>query len=91
MTERSLFNVACKILGLVLIMQGISSLVWAFLDSRFFERLQVSPSEASSWFYGAVYTTLGILFCARSSWITRFVFRLDGELDSRRPRNDHDD
>ncbi len=90
MTERSLFNVACKILGLVLLMQGISSLVWAFLDSRFFERLHVSPSEASSWFSAAVYTLLGLLFCARSSWITRFVFRLDGELDSR-PKNDGDD
>jgi hypothetical protein len=83
MTERSLFNVACKLLGLYFFFRGVTSLVWAFLASRFDSTLTpFEPTELASWFSGAVYTVFGFLFCGRSSWITQVMFRLDGAVDS---------
>lgn len=84
MTERSLFNVACKLLGLWWFATGVGGLVWAFLASRFSSpELPFDPPESTSWLAGALYAALGMFFCARSSWVTRFMFTLDGELDSR--------
>jgi len=82
MTEKSLFNVACKILGLVMLFQGLSSLVWAFIASRFSNNTLFDPSESASWFSAAVYTTVGLFFCARSSWVTKVVFRMDDDQES---------
>jgi hypothetical protein len=84
MTERSLFNVACKLLGLWWLSQGVGGLIWAFLASRFASpELPFDPPESTSWMAGALYAMLGLFFCARSSWVTRVFFALDRELDSR--------
>ena len=85
MSERSLFNVACKILGLWVIYGGLTSLIWAFLASRFADRvtIQFNPSEFDSWFFGGAQTVCGLLLCGRSSWLTRLLFGIDGPLDSR--------
>ena len=90
MTERSLFHVVCKIVGLWLLIQGISSLVWAFIASRYSGQIPFDPSEGASWFSGAVYTCLGLVLMCRSSAITRFVFRLDAPLDETDSDNDSD-
>lgn len=85
MTERSLFNVACKIAGLWILFVGISSVLWGFLASRFHEDIYFDPPEAASWFSGALYIIFGLLLCGRSSWLTRLMFRLDGPLDEQSP------
>ena len=77
MTERSLLNVANKVLGTFMVIQGVSGLVWAFLASRY-TSLQ---SEAADGVYGALFIVIGLLLCGRSSYVTRFLFRLDGPLD----------
>lgn len=76
-TEKSLLNVACKILGLWMLIQGLSSVVWAFIASRSDGNTPFDPSEGSSWFSGAVFTTVGLFLCTRSSWITRILFQID--------------
>lgn len=81
MTERSLFNVACKLLGLFSLFRGISSLIWAFVASRFALEILFEPAEMASWFTGAGYIVFGLFLCASSSGVTRFLFRLDGPLD----------
>ena len=90
MTERSLFNVICKIVGLWMLIQGISSLVWAFVASRSSGQVPFDPSEGASWFSGAVYTCLGLVLTCRSSAMTRFVFRLDAPLDETASDKDDD-
>ena len=46
MTERSLFNVACKLIGLWLLFHAGSAFVWAFLASRFYSNYSVfDPDE----------------------------------------------
>ena len=81
MTERSLFNVVCKIAGLFILIQGITALVWGFLASRNTGNMPFHPSEGESWFTGAVFTALGFFLCCRSSAVTRLLYRLDGPLD----------
>ena len=81
MTERSLFNVVCKITGLFFLLRGVSSLLWGFLASRYEGSAYFDPSEGASWFTGAVSTAIGLFLCCRSSSVTRFLFRLDGPLD----------
>ena len=51
--------------------------------SRFDGHVFFNGHEASSWFIGVGYTLLGLFFCARSCWLTRIVFALDGEIGSR--------
>ena len=85
MTERSLFNVVCKIVGLWLFFEGASSLLWAFAASRFYDIGPFHPPESFSWFAGALYVVFGLLLAGRSSWFTRFMFRLDGPLDEQAP------
>lgn len=83
MSERSLFNGACKIVGLWSVYSGVVSLFWAFLASRFSEQTWAAfnPSEVESWFFGGAQTVFGLLLCGRSSWLTRLLFGLDGPLD----------
>jgi len=82
MSERSLFNVLCKLLGMWMVFQGITSLVWAFLASRYSDQIPFDPPEFASWFSGAVTTVFGVFLCTRSSKLTRFLFGLDASLDS---------
>ena len=92
MTEQSLFNVACKISGLWMLLQGVSLVVWAFLSSRLDAAyVQYGGGESANWISGAIYTTMGLFFCSRSSWLTRLVFALDAELDSDASRTNQDD
>jgi hypothetical protein len=82
MSERSLFNVLCKLLGMWMVFQGVTSLVWAFLASRYADQIPSDPPEFASWFSGAVTTVFGVFLCTRSSKLTRLLFGLDGALDS---------
>lgn len=81
MTERSLFNVICKFLGLWILYEGVTSLVWAFIASRYSDRIPFDPPEFASWFSGAVSTIFGLFLCGRSSWLTKVLFGIDGPLD----------
>jgi len=82
MSERSLFNILCKLLGMWMTFEGISSLVWAFLASRYSDQIHFDPPEMASWFSGAVTIAFGLFLCTRSSRLTQFLFELDGSLDS---------
>ena len=82
MTERSLFNVACKLLGLWLMFRAVSASVWAFLAGRYSEHFLLEPPEAFGWFSGAVAMAFGLFLCCRSGWLTQLMFRIDGPLDS---------
>jgi hypothetical protein len=82
MTERSLFNVLCKSLGLWMTFQGVTALIWAFLASRYSEQIPFDPPEFASWFSGAASAAFGVILSTRSSKITRFLFGLDGPLDA---------
>lgn len=81
MSERSLFNVICKFMGLWMLYQGATALLWAFIASRSTDRIAFDPTEAASWFSGAVATVFGLLLCGRSSLITRVLFGFDSPLD----------
>lgn len=81
MTERSLFNVACKLLGIWLLFRAMSAFVWAFLASRYADYFLTEPPEAFGWFSGAVALIFGIFLCYRSAWLTQLLFRIDGPLD----------
>jgi len=90
MSERSLFNVACKLLGLWLLFQSGTAFIWAFLMSRYNTNYSVfDPEEDLGWISGAVSMVVGLLLCCRSGWVTKLVFRIDGPLDAdpaHRPR-----
>lgn len=81
MTERSLFNVACKLLGLWLLFRAASSFFWAFLASRYSEQFLLEPPEAFGWYLGTVSLLFGAFLCCRSGWITQRLFAIDVPLD----------
>lgn len=85
MSDRSLFNALCKLLGMWLTFQGLTSLVWAFHMSRYTGLNSTDPMAYSEWFSAAVTTAFGVFLCTRSSNLTRFLFRFDGSLDSEEP------
>ncbi|TWU42982.1 hypothetical protein Q31b_20160 [Novipirellula aureliae] len=82
MTERSLFNVACKLLGLWLLFRAVSAFVWAFLASRYASYFLTEPPEVFGWFSGTVALVFGLFLCCRSAWLTQLLFRIDRPLDA---------
>lgn len=83
MTERSLFNVACKLLGLWLLFRAGSAFVWAILASRYYDTYSVfDPSEDLGWTSCAVSLLIGLILCCRSGWLTQLMFRIDPSLDN---------
>ena len=83
MSERSLFNVACKLLGLWLFFHAAAAFVWAFLASRFDHTYSVfDPDEDLGWSTGAVWLIAGAFLCYRSGWLTQLIFRIDPPLDT---------
>jgi hypothetical protein len=86
MTERSLLNVALKLIGLWLLLAGVYSLFWAFLSTLYPWQMSywVRP-EALNWISAALYTAAGLLLCGGSSWLTRLLYQLDGPLDENSP------
>lgn len=86
MTERSLFNVVCKLIGLWLLFRAAWAFIWAFLTSRFYENYSVfHPEEELGWSTGAVWLLVGLFLCSRSGWLTQMVFRIDPPLDGEPP------
>jgi len=86
MTERSLFNVACKLIGVWLLFHAGSAFVWAFLASRFNHNYSVfDPEEDMGWSTGTTWLIVGAFLCCRSGWLTQLVFRIDPPLDSEPP------
>ncbi len=82
MSERSLFNVACKLLGLWLFFHAAAAFAWAFLAGRFDHTYSVfDPDEDLGWSSGAVWLIAGTFLCCRSGWLTQLIFRIDPPLD----------
>ena len=86
MSERSLFNVACKLLGLWLFFHAAAAFVWAFLASRFDHTYSVFDQAVDfGWSTGAVWLIAGAFLCCRSGWLTQLIFRVDPPLDTDAP------
>ncbi|MEX0938128.1 MAG: hypothetical protein WDZ59_09740 [Pirellulales bacterium] len=83
MNERALFNVISKVVGFLMLLSGLSSLLWAFLASRYEQQYNMpfDPGEGLSWFTGGASTLVGAFLCLKSSALTRWLYRIDPPLE----------